>query len=1263
MKRFVILAAALLVMSGCMKEDNFSPVREGRIFHGSVEARTKASMQNDGAFSWTANDQIRVFSSSDSQLYKATSTAASSDFTAVGTDLSGDATYAVYPANIADGSAISGNILTVTLPSSYEVSNIIDMESSMAMLAKASGDNLPFRHMAGILRVNLGQVAAGVKKFVVETPENIAGVTTADLTEDYPVIDVPASPSKTITITLTSALGVNTDDCVVMVPLPVNHYTDLTVKMYNASDVEVGRFVYGDGFDIVRRSMARLGKFNVSEITTVEVNPSENEVTLPAGITAGVALDFSAINNDAAKTITVKYASDAAADKPAKVFITSGATTGNISLAGNLPASTVDILAGTYATTSFTTAPGTLHIREDVTLSGVTINGGNAEIEGKVENVTVAEGAKADVSAAGASPVQVNLTGTAAVQQVTINAATDIVVEQPKDNIDVDATEKKVQVIVNAEGSSATARNGGAIYVEANVDCVVNAEGSDETGTENSVVTVASVAEGKTVEATNSDGGQVENNTGDDGKVKFYVCEVGEQKYCSLAEAVAAAGSGATIHLIDDDHVSLTSGGEIEIKKPLTITGAVDEYGAPLYTVYGTPTYSGSYNDVFLNSETGTITISNIAFKEFSNEVVTSYNGRAVLFVGSKNNNAVIDNVYIEVINTEAIHINGGTFSITKCAIDCDNFNDGAFTRGVCVVNDASGSVSNTAISNIVSGNSDVWTAAVEIQSSGAVEISGCELSGDENGYTMGIAAGSAQGLTPGSATVTVSDCSVSARAALFGDGDSGALVSVLSGEYEGALVQGDNGQGLSISGGTFNNDPSDFLADGYVAVEGDGVWTVVEAASTAWDGNSVSEPALNGATYQITTGAELAWVAAQLYAKAENFEGKTVKLMADIDLDGHEWITANGSNYVMRSSANLVEDNAWAFHGTFDGNNKTISGLKISVALAGSQALGFFGGLYGASFKDVTFDEVEIAISTAQQVGTVCGLNYNSTIDNVTVKGSISGYQAVGGIAGRILQVGTISNCINNADVHGSGYNVGGITGIGYLDSAEPSSGKANTRIESCTNNGAIISDDTDAGGIAGLFYGDIKGCTNNGSVSCAKLVGGIVAESRSGSVRNCTNTGVITATTDAQGSYGAGGIVGWIRYNQAVTYATFVTVDGCTNTADIISSGDVAGGIVGTVYVSANVTNNTSSANKVTATKFAAGIVGNFQKYNDDITKTICGVQYSEEDFAALKLTLTGNRVYTPVTITANCTGDFVYDNTSGASCDSSENTIVER
>ena len=298
---------------------------------------------------------------------------------------------------------------------------------------------------------------------------------------------------------------------------------------------------------------------------------------------------------------------------------------------------------------------------------------------------------------------------------------------------------------------------------------------------------------------------------------KFFVAQIGNVKYESLKDAVDAAQDNDVIVLIANDNVSLTAAGsEITITKPLTITGAVDENGKPKFTIFGSANgalNNSSFNDLFLSCSTGTVTVSNVKFDGFGNEI-SSVMGHSPVFIGSSNQNAIIENVYISNLNCEGIHINGGTFTIKDCNIDCSKTTNSIFTKGICVVNDAEGSIENTTITGVDCDDSDDTSAAIELQGSGDIAISGCTIQSN----TIGIATTPVEELTAGTSQVTISDCMVeSHNIAVYSNGEKGALTSITSGYYSGLLMAGDNDEGLSISGGVFNDMPEQaYCAEGY---------------------------------------------------------------------------------------------------------------------------------------------------------------------------------------------------------------------------------------------------------------------------------------------------------------------------------------------------------------------------------------------------------------------------------------------------------------
>ena len=309
--------------------------------------------------------------------------------------------------------------------------------------------------------------------------------------------------------------------------------------------------------------------------------------------------------------------------------------------------------------------------------------------------------------------------------------------------------------------------------------------------------------------------------------------------------------------------------------------------------------------------------------------------------------------------------------------------------------------------------------------------------------------------------------------------------------------------------------------------------------------------------------------------------DGDTVKLLKDITLT-ETWTPIGTENA--------------PFKGTFDGQGYTITNLKIDSG----DYTGLIGVLDAGTVKNVKFASVNIS-TTGTDVGAAVGrIINNGKVKNVQVlSGSVSGAKRVGGVVGCIKAYGSVADCSNAATVSATTYNVGGIVGAAYYTET----GKA-MQISGCTNTGAVTSDGVGAGGIVGLSAAHVTGCENSAAVTgTGTSIGGIVGEQKSyGSVTNCTNSDAVTNnSTDPTTSYGTGGIIGWLRYHgtgeaSAYEVSAIISVTGNSNSGNV-NGGNDAGGIIGTCYNSAVVTKNANTAESLSATTFAAGIVGNYQ------------------------------------------------------------------
>ena len=299
-------------------------------------------------------------------------------------------------------------------------------------------------------------------------------------------------------------------------------------------------------------------------------------------------------------------------------------------------------------------------------------------------------------------------------------------------------------------------------------------------------------------------------------------------------------------------------------------------------------------------------------------------------------------------------------------------------------------------------------------------------------------------------------------------------------------------------------------------------------------------------APYKIGTAAELYW-----FAKTVN-EG---------DYDAHAVLTADITinTGVLNADGTLNSDNTggfaqWApigddsnaYTGTFDGNDKTISGLYYSGS-------GNYVGLFGYVGSGGRVQNVKVAdsyISNSEETGRtggVCGCN-RGTITNCSFAGSVTvtgsrTYTYVGGVCGDNYS-GTITNCnfAGSVTVTGTG-NVGGVCGY--------NSGT----ITNCYNTGTVEGSYY-TGGVCAANSGMIMNCYNTGSVTGSgtyTYVGGVCGwNNNRGTITNCYNTGDVTGTGN---SATVGGVCG---YNVA-------TIMNCYNTGSVNGSGNYTGGVCG--------------------------------------------------------------------------------------------------
>ena len=211
-------------------------------------------------------------------------------------------------------------------------------------------------------------------------------------------------------------------------------------------------------------------------------------------------------------------------------------------------------------------------------------------------------------------------------------------------------------------------------------------------------------------------------------------------------------------------------------------------------------------------------------------------------------------------------------------------------------------------------------------------------------------------------------------------------------------------------------------------------VWAAITPSKPTGGDGSSSNP------YQISTAAQLYWFAGLVNGTLTDGTAKNAaacaKLTANITVNSNVLKSDGTINSSKQSSFtawtpigyyNSASDNV-LYTGTFDGNGKTISGLYFNNT--GICFIGLFG-YNGGTVKNVGI--VDSYFKGYQDVGGVCGQNYEGIIFNCYYQGTIVGDDIAGGICG-YNSLSTIVNCYCSGSVSVTGSNanfVGGVCGF----------------------------------------------------------------------------------------------------------------------------------------------------------------------------------------------------------------------------------------
>lgn len=392
----------------------------------------------------------------------------------------------------------------------------------------------------------------------------------------------------------------------------------------------------------------------------------------------------------------------------------------------------------------------------------------------------------------------------------------------------------------------------------------------------------------------------------------------------------------------------------------------------------------------------------------------------------------------------------------------------------------------------------------------------------------------------------------------------------------------------------------------------------IISGEITSNPSDEIQDSSTSTTSWHITNVEELKEFA-NLVNNGNNFEGITVYLDNDLDLNNEEWTPIGSTMYYdEEKQKNRVN----SFAGIFDGQGNSIRRIKVEVDN--------YAGLFGYTtneIKNLTVKDSNIKannscagaiaatgkyinncnssnniIKGSSNVGGIVGYAFSealiyscentSTVENPNQNEEriIKGYgQSTGGIVGWINQKTQIQNCINKGKISGNIERVGGIVGAASIS----------VTITRCVNEGEIElkyndyaynnSSNDNTGGIVGLLswseeveeINKISYCFNKGKISGQKATGGIVGCTAQFNtvIEKCYNHGEI------KGKSAVGGISGNLGRGSNI-YNSY-------NIGEIEGE-QYVGGITGNTYVSPGKIQNCYNIGEIKGQTYIGGITG---------------------------------------------------------------------
>lgn len=257
MKRIAYIVLPLLLMAACQKDVPLGQETVRLMVEGEEATATRTTYDNDtGAFLWSEGDRIALHYSSGAYDTPPVDASTGQVLATLYSSSQRDY-YAVCPASAAVASNYGNPTLQLTLPASYDISDVVAGTSStpvehapcpMVASNNPQSDVLNFHHVGGLARITILTPSKSIATVSVTFDTDVTGTYAVSApATSTPAISTQGSAGVnnevTFTVAGTEGIGAGKRSLVLNVPVPTGTYATMRVYSYDGEGVLVGRAV------------------------------------------------------------------------------------------------------------------------------------------------------------------------------------------------------------------------------------------------------------------------------------------------------------------------------------------------------------------------------------------------------------------------------------------------------------------------------------------------------------------------------------------------------------------------------------------------------------------------------------------------------------------------------------------------------------------------------------------------------------------------------------------------------------------------------------------------------------------------------------------------------------------------------------------------------------------------------------------------------------------------------------------------------------